>query len=120
MIVYQYKIDNTFYQVATIEEVPQGLEYQEIELEQRENKPSIPQVVTNAQLRLALIESGQSISNINAFINSQDEPLKDVLNSLWEYANHFERYNPQLIAMADLLGLTSEQMDGLFILANTK
>lgn len=85
-----------------------------------ENKPEVPQIVTNAQFRLALIESGQSISNINAFINSQDEPLKDVLNSLWEYANHFERQNPQLIGMAQLLGLTSEQLDDLFILANTK
>lgn len=84
------------------------------------NKPIIPQIVTNAQFRLALIESGQSISNINAFINSKEEPIRDVLNSLWEYANHFERQNPQLIQMATLLGLTSEKLDNLFILANTK
>lgn len=80
----------------------------------------VPQIVTNAQFRLALIESGQSISNINAFINSKEEPIRDVLNSLWEYANHFERQNPQLIQMATLLGLTSEKLDNLFILANTK
>ena len=85
------------------------------------NKVVVPQSVTNAQFRLALIDSGISISNINNYISSiEDETQKDTIISLWEYANYFERTNTQLGAMAQLLGLSSEQLDGLFTLANTK
>jgi len=85
------------------------------------NKVVVPQSVTNAQFRLALIDSGISISNINSYINGiEDETQKETIQSLWEYANYFERANQQLGAMAQLLGLSSEQLDNLFILANTK
>ena len=120
MISYIYTIDNMTIIVDDLSLIPEGVEYQEMEFTEPVTPIEVPQIVTNAQFRLALIESGQSISNINAFINSKEEPLRDVLNSLWEYANHFERQNPQLITMAELLGLTSEQLDQLFILANTK
>lgn len=121
MIHYKYTIDNVTTLVNDKALVPEGIEFTEVEYNQFfMQQEQVPQIVTNAQFRLALIESGQSISAINAFINSKEEPLRDVLNSLWEYANHFERQNTQLIAMAELLGLTSEQLDDLFILANTK
>jgi len=120
MIAYRYTIDNTDIIVKDINDIPAGVYYIEVQEEEPIIIVEVPQIVTNAQFRLALIEKGQSISNINAFINSKEEPLRDVLNSLWEYANHFERQNPQLISMATLLGLTSEQLDNLFIIANTK
>jgi hypothetical protein len=85
------------------------------------NKPIVPQIVTNAQLRQALIQSDISISNITNFINAiEDVKQKETFQSLWEYANTFERFNPLLIQMSALLGITEGQMDGLFILANTK
>jgi len=118
MIHYQYTIENNI--ITSIVKPEDGIDYVEVEINEPVTPIEVPQIVTNAQFRLALIESGQSISNINAFINSKDEPIRDVLNSLWEYANHFERQNPQMIEMATLLGLTSEQLDNLFILANTK
>jgi len=87
----------------------------------KHNKPIVPQIVTNAQLRQALIQSDISIANITNFINAiEDVKQKETFQSLWEYANTFERFNPLLIQMATLLGITEEQMDNLFILANTK
>jgi hypothetical protein len=85
------------------------------------NKPIVPQIVTNAQLRQALIQSDISIANITNFINAiEDVKQKETFQSLWEYANTFERFNPLLIQMSALLGITEAQMDQLFILANTK
>lgn len=120
MIHYKYTIGNETIIVQDKSLIPAEVKFTEVEIKEFTIGSQVPQTVTNAQFRLALIESGQSISNINAFINSKEEDVRDVLNSLWEYANHFERQNPQLIAMAELLGLTSEQLDKLFILANTK
>ena len=38
---------------------------------------------------------------------------------MWKYAEYYERYNPQLIAMAASIGIIDEQLDQLFILADT-
>lgn len=75
--------------------------------------------VTPRQMRIALVMSGISLSTIDAMIDSLPEPNKSVAKITWEYSVEFQRNNPLLTLMAPTLGLTSEQVDQLFILAAT-
>lgn len=84
------------------------------------NKVYVPQQVKNMKLRLALIQSGISIANIEAGIAAiPDQATKEMINTMWEYAEYYERDNTQLIGMAAQLGITDEQLDQLFIYAET-
>lgn len=80
----------------------------------------IPQQVKNMKLRLALIQSGISISSIEQSIQAiPDQTTRDLISTMWEYAEYYERDNQQLIAMASQLGITDAQLDQLFMLAET-
>lgn len=79
----------------------------------------VPESVTPRQMRVALIVSGISLETIEAVIESLPEPDKSITRVTWEYSTAFERDNPILNAMAPALGLNQEQLDQLFILANT-
>ena len=84
------------------------------------NKAKVPKSVKNMKLRLALIQSGISISSIDAAIQAiEDTTVRESIQTMWEYAEYYERENTQLIAMAASLGITDEQLDQLFILAET-
>lgn len=77
--------------------------------------------VKNMQLRLALIDFGIMPSAVDFAIESmEDGIIKETFKTLWNYAVIFERNDEKLISMATVLGLTSEQVDALFRLANTK
>lgn len=78
----------------------------------------VPQKVKKLALKLALIKSGISTSNITNAIYAMPESLqKDELITLWEDAEFFERENESLNEMATSLGISNEQLDQLFILA---
>lgn len=78
----------------------------------------VPQKVKKLALKLALIKIGISTSNITNTIYAMPESLqKDELITLWEDADFFERNNESLNSMATSLGISSEQLDQLFILA---
>lgn len=79
----------------------------------------IPQTITPRQIRLALIQSGISLSTIDTMIDSTDEPQKSVLKILREYSSSYERDDAMLIQFAQQLGMTDEQLDQLFILWGT-
>jgi hypothetical protein len=77
--------------------------------------------VKNMQLRLALIDFGIMPSAVDSAINAMETgAIKETFHTLWNYAVIFERNDDKLISMATVLGLTSEQTDALFRLANTK
>lgn len=77
--------------------------------------------VKNMQLRLALIDFGIMPSAVDFAIESmEDGIIKETFKTLWNYAVIFERNDEKLISMATVLGLTLEQVDALFRLANTK
>lgn len=80
---------------------------------------NVPKIVTPRQIRLALILSGVSLDIIETAINSLPEPQKSMTRITWEYSVEFQRTNPMISAMSPMLGLTSEQIDNLFILAAT-
>ena len=74
-----------------------------------------PKVVTMRQARLALLQSGLLSTIETAITNGTDEAMKIE----WEYATEVRRDWDSLIALTTELGLTSLQLDDLFILADT-
>jgi len=75
---------------------------------------TLPKVITMRQARLALLNAGLLTTVINAIETGTDEALKIE----WEYATEVKRDWASLITMATTLGMTSEQLDGLFITGN--
>jgi hypothetical protein len=81
----------------------------------------IIEAVTKLQLKLALIDFGIMPSSVILAINQiENTTVRETFLTLWSDAIFFERNNESLISMASTLGLTSEQVDTLFRLANTK
>ena len=68
--------------------------------------------VTPRQIRLALTQTGLRTTVENA-VKAGSQDLKD----WWEYALEVERNHPLIVSMAAQLGVTEQQLDGLFTLA---
>ena len=83
-------------------------------------KAKIPIQVKNMKFRLALIKVGMSVNQISQAIEKMPQSnVKEQIQTLWEYADYFERNDKTLVAMAVQFGITTEQLDNLFILAET-
>jgi len=82
------------------------------------NKPKVPESISQMKLRKQLIISGIYISSIDDLIQSLPQPNRDLIYTMWEYAVVFDRNNPELNAMAQMLQITSEQLDEIFINGN--
>jgi hypothetical protein len=80
----------------------------------------VPETVTRRQLRQALILSDFDLSIIDNFINYvEDEKERLILDNYWNASTEFERNHPILIDFSNKLNFTTEQINDLFILANT-
>jgi len=74
----------------------------------------VPQVVSRFQARAALHVAGL-LKSIELMMSHPDaDPL---MRLAWEDAQNFERKSPTLLALANALELTAEQVDALFIQA---
>ena len=78
----------------------------------------IPAIITPRQARLALSSQGL-LSQVQNAIDSLPESNREVVNIEWEYAVSIERASPWIASLGEALGLTSQQLDDLFILAAT-
>lgn len=76
--------------------------------------PVVPYSVSPRQIRQALTQAGLR-SGVEAAVAAGSQDLKD----WWEYATAFERQHSMVIAMATGLGVTEQQLDDLFLLAET-
>jgi hypothetical protein len=76
--------------------------------------PVIPKVVTMRQAKLALLQQGL-LASVNAAIEQSDEAAKIE----WQYATEVKRDNSLVQAIASQLSLTKQQLDELFVLANS-
>lgn len=74
----------------------------------------IPTRLTMEQTRLALLESGK-LDLVEAAVLQFPKAAK----IRWEFASHVNRDDPLTQAFIDLLGLTVEETDALFILGAT-
>lgn len=79
----------------------------------------VPVSVSPRQFRIALVLSGISLSSIEAIIDSLPPPNKEIALIAWEYSVEFQRDNPLINQLALLLGVSSKQIDDIFILAST-
>lgn len=74
----------------------------------------IPSVLTMRQARLALFTAGL-INSVQAAINALPSPDKEKAQIEWDYSNEVQRHNGFVSQLAPALGLTSEQVDALFV-----
>ena len=78
--------------------------------------PLVPQVVTMRQARLALLGAGK-LAAVEAAINGLPEPSKSAARIEWDYSNEVQRHNGLVPMLGPALGLTTAQIDQLFIAA---
>ena len=75
--------------------------------------PPVPALVSRMQAKRALLDSGL-LPTVEAAIAASDDAA---LQLYWAEASDFHRDHPALIAMTAALGMTSGQVDDLFISA---
>lgn len=80
--------------------------------------PEVPQSVTMRQARLALLQAGK-LSAVDAAIAGMAGVEGDSARIEWDYSNEVQRAQPLVAALGGVLGMTSEQLDQLFITAAT-
>ena len=81
--------------------------------------PSLP-ILTRRQLRLALVTNGFALADIEALINQiEDSTQRQITLIEWQDGTAFERYSPSLLKMAELMNLSSPQVDELWSQALT-
>ena len=95
---------NSYYEGATSEEIASMI--------------VVPDSISQMKLRKQLILSGIYIASIDALIQSLPQPNRDLIYTMWEYAVVFDRQNPELNAMAQMLNITKQQLDEIFINGN--
>ena len=72
------------------------------------------QPISPRQIRMALTRANLR-TYVEAAVLAGDQDLKD----WWEFSTSFERLNPQVIAMGDALGKTTEELDSLWLLGTS-
>lgn len=72
--------------------------------------PVVPHALTPLQARKAIRAAG-----LTALVDALLAAASAEVREEWDYALQIERHNPTLLLMADALGLTSAQLDALFI-----
>lgn len=78
--------------------------------------PEVPKQISRKQARLALHQTGH-FQTVVDLISSMPEPDKTINTIQWDDSPSYERTNPYLIALGSAIGLTSIDIDNLFILA---
>lgn len=80
----------------------------------------VPQSVTMRQARVTLIESGL-IDSVEAAIDAiQDAAQRKIARATWDCSSEVQRRQPLVLMLAPAIGLSSSDLDNLFILAATK
>lgn len=85
--------------------------YQPVEIHE-----SVPEIVTRAQFKLALLDLGL-LDDVDALVAASNDRA---LQINWAERLEFERNHPLVIATAAALGKTDAEIDALFVLAASK
>jgi len=85
----------------------------------RPKKAEVPPKVTRMQARQALVIKGAFAAVQPAIDSIPDATQRQLMQIEWEDSLFFERNRPSLNMLASKIGLTSDGLDDLFILANT-
>ena len=76
-----------------------------------------PKEVTMRQARLALLGAGL-LTQVGTAIAGMSSPQKEAAQIEWEYSNSLHRAQPLVVQLGAALGLTSAQLDDLFVTAS--
>lgn len=88
------------------------------EIQDRLPKP--PNTCTPRQFRLALIDSGYDLNQIQTMLeNISDESERKKALVEWEYSIEIVRTHPLISTFSDQLGLTETDLDNIFFLTQT-
>ena len=79
--------------------------------------PVVPHSITRRQARQVLVLNGMSLAAVDAVIAGLPEPTRTIATIFWADSNDFERDNAMLVSLAPMVGLSSQQLDLLFIQA---
>ena len=77
----------------------------------------VPEIIPNWSLRAQLQIMGL-FDSVQTMVDNLTGNQKIIAVQQWEYGNQVERYHPLVIQIATELGLTSQQIDQIFIDAN--
>ena len=78
--------------------------------------PSVPESVELWQFHAAIGAAGLT-ATIKTALDSLPEPQQSIVKAQFERRPSIHRYNPLIVQFGAQLGLTSEQIDGIFITA---
>ena len=93
-----------------------GLVMTDAEMDAIRNAPVVPRAVTMRQARLALLGAG-ALAGVDAAINAMPEPTRSAARIEWEYSQEVQRHNGFVAALGPALGMSSAQIDALFVAA---
>ena len=80
---------------------------------------TVPQSLTRAQAKLALLQKGL-LGQVPTVIAAIQDPTQRAAAEIeWADRLNFERHNPTLLALAAGLGLDEAELDELFVLGAT-
>ena len=81
--------------------------------------PTLPDSVTMRQARIALLQSGV-LDQVDAAIAAIPDPAERRAAEIeWEYGAVVDRLSPWVVSLTAALGMTPQEVDGLFRLAVT-
>lgn len=79
------------------------------------NKPIVPSTARSMNFRLVLIQNGITMQSIYDIIASLPSPNNELAYQMFEYATHYDRNNPMINTLAQIMGVSQEQLDDFFI-----
>jgi hypothetical protein len=74
----------------------------------------VPTIVSMRQARLALLNAGK-LALVDTAIENMTSPQREKAQIYWEYSTQVSRYGPMTITIGEAVGLTSAEIDNLFI-----
>lgn len=79
------------------------------------NKVIVPQIARSMNFRLVLIQNGISMQSVYDLIASLPSPQNELGYQMFEYATHYDRNNAMINGLAQIMGISQEQLDDFFI-----
>lgn len=79
------------------------------------NNPIVLQTARSMNFRLVLIQNGISMQAVYNLISSLPSPQNELAYQMFEYATHYERSNAMVNLLAQMMGISQEQLDDFFI-----
>lgn len=92
-------------------------ELAQITLSRQVTETVVPSKVTMRQARLVLLNEGK-LQAVNNAISSMQGLAGDAARIEWDYSNEVHRNQPLTIQLAQLIGMTPQEMDAMFVKAD--